>query len=152
MRVWPHPTIYPMDLGRLRSALPHPAGAPADVVVGLADDGNAEIVARAAVLEANSRGARVRFIQLLAEGLSPEQQADADQATFRDALRALRGHGGIPCTFEVVAGDPTDALLRLAETAEVLVVGENVSGAGLVGTERCVAEATCPVLVVPVPR
>ena len=62
--------------------------------VGLADDGNAEVVARAAVLEANSRGARVRFIQLLAEGLSPEQQAEVNATTLADIIRRNTSIGG----------------------------------------------------------
>ena len=53
-------------------------------------------MAKAAVTEAVRRGARLRFVQIVEEGLSPDERAEADQATFRAAVHALRGLRGIP--------------------------------------------------------
>lgn len=125
-------------------------GLSGDVVAGLLNDGQADDVARAAVAEALRRGARLRFIQVVDDGLSAQAQADADQATFRAAVRALRGVRGIPCRFEVVTGDPTQTLLSLASAAVALVLGAGAGAGGSVAA-TCQARATCPVVTVPVP-
>jgi nucleotide-binding universal stress UspA family protein len=124
--------------------MPGPTG---DVVAGLLNDGRAERVARVAVDEALRRGARLRFIQVVEAGLSPDEIADADQATFRAAVRALRGFRGIPCRFEVVTGDPTAMLVELAHSASALIVGEGEHDEGLADRIRVLAD--CPVVTVP---
>lgn len=124
--------------------MPGPTG---DVVAGLLNDGRAERVARVAVDEALRRGARLRFIQVVEAGLSPDEIADADQATFRAAVRALRGFRGIPCRFEVVTGDPTAMLIELAHSASALIVGEGEHDEGLADRIRVLAD--CPVVTVP---
>jgi len=133
---------------RSTPVVPYVPGASGDVVAGLLNDGHAEGVARAAVDEARRRGARLRFVQVVGEGLSAQERADADAATFRAAVRALRGSRGIPCRFEVVTGDPTDALLELTHTAAAIVLGiDEGAEPGLVGV--CLAHAHCPVVTVP---
>ena len=127
---------------------PYTPGLSRDVVAGLLNDGHAESVARAAVKEALDRGARLRFIQVVGADLSPEARADADQATFRAAVRALRGVRGIPCRFEVVTGDPTSMLLELASAAAALVVGAAAVDGAL--ARDCLDHASCPVVSVPV--
>lgn len=124
------------------------AGPSGDVVAGLLNDGHAEGVARAAVAEARRRGARLRFVQVMEEGLSAKERADSDQATFRAAVRALSGSRGIPCRFEVVTGDPTPTLLELTRGAAALIVGSD-EGTGRTIARRCVAHAECPVVTVP---
>ena len=67
-----------------------------DIVVGLAPDGYADDVAEVAVERAVELGARLRFIQVVDPDLVGADRDEADRATFRNALRALRGHRGVP--------------------------------------------------------
>ncbi|MBK8866725.1 MAG: universal stress protein [Dermatophilaceae bacterium] len=136
-----------MSIVRSRTAISYMPGPTGDVVAGLLNDGRAERVARVAVDEALRRGARLRFIQVVEAGLSPDEIADADQATFRAAVRALRGFRGIPCRFEVVTGDPTAMLVELAHSASALIVGEGEHDEGLADRIRVLAD--CPVVTVP---
>jgi nucleotide-binding universal stress UspA family protein len=136
-----------VSIVRSRTAISYMPGPTGDVVAGLLNDGRAERVARVAVDEALRRGARLRFIQVVEAGLSPDEIADADQATFRAAVRALRGFRGIPCRFEVVTGDPTAMLVELAHSASALIVGEGEHDEGLADRIRVLAD--CPVVTVP---
>lgn len=133
----------------------HPARrAPVgDVVAGLSGDGAASSVARAAVREAVSRGARVRFLQVLRRGLTPDERAACEEATFTAALRALRDSPRLAVTFEVVDGDPGPTFVRRSEGASVLVVAQDCRSAedcppecGIAG--YCLAHAHCDVLTV----
>jgi nucleotide-binding universal stress UspA family protein len=126
--------------------VPYKAGQPGDVVAGLLNDGHAEGVARAAVAEARRRGARLRFVQVVDEGLNAAERAEADQSTFRAAVRALTGSRGIPCRFEVVTGDPTATLIELTRSAAAIVVGEDDEGHL---AQTCRERACCPVVTVP---
>lgn len=119
-----------------------------DVVAGLVNDGSAYPVARAAVAEALRRGGRVRFVQVAGAGLSADERDGVDRATFRAALRAMKGMRGVPCTFEVVDGDPAATLVERSRTAELLVVGTDRPGAGHDVAERCARDAGCAVLTV----
>ena len=136
-----------MTIGRSQSAIPYAPGLVGDVVAGLANDGRAEGIARVAVAEARRRGARLRFLQIVSEGLTARERADADQATFRAAVRALRGFRGIPCRFELVTGDPTPVLVELARSASVIIVGEG--GPWGATAQRCRSDCDCPVIAVP---
>jgi nucleotide-binding universal stress UspA family protein len=136
-----------MTISRSHSAIPYAPGLVGDVVAGLANDGRAESIARVAVAEARARGARLRFVQIVREGLTSHERANADQATFRAAVRALRGFRGIPCRFELVTGDPTTTFLDLAHSASVIIVGEG--GAWDSMARRCRADGECPVITVP---
>ncbi len=131
---------------RPRQTLAYTPGLSADVVAGLLNDGQADAVAEAAVNEAIARGARLRFVQVVDEGLSPQQRTEADRATFRSAVRALQGVRGIPCRFEVVTGDPTDTLLELSHSAAAIILG--VDGAERPVAAFLCAHATCPVVTV----
>jgi len=119
-----------------------------DVVAGLVNDGSAFRVARAAVAEALRRGGRVRFVQVAGEGLTPDERDGVDRATFRAALRAMKGTRGVPCTFEVVEGEPAGTLVERSRTAELLVLGVDRPGADHDVARRCVEEAGCAVLTV----
>jgi hypothetical protein len=70
---------------------PRPRTFVPDVVAGLLNDGSAYLVARAAAREAAQRGSRVRFVQVAAPGITPEERDDVDRYTFRAALCALKG-------------------------------------------------------------
>ena len=136
-----------MTTSRSHSAIPYAPGLVGDVVAGLANDGRAEGIAQVAVAEARRRGARLRFIQIVREGLTPHERANADQATFRAAVRALRGFRGIPCRFELVTGDPTPTFVELARSASVIIVGEGDSWDET--AKRCQDDGDCPVITVP---
>ena len=124
---------------------------PRDVVAGLVNDGSATLVASAAVREAVHRGARVRFIQVLPAGLSPEERSDRDVAMFGVALRALHRQRRVPCTFETVEGDVAPTLVERSSGAAVLVVGrDSAESVARVG-QYCQEYASCDVLTVASP-
>lgn len=121
-----------------------------DVVAGLLNDEAAPAVAKAAVREAVARGARVRFLQVLAAGMSPEERATCEEATFTAALRALRESPRLPVTFEVVDGEAGPTFVRRSEGASVLVVGRDTPDHDTVAG-YCTVHAHCDVLTVNVP-
>ena len=127
----------------------HDARRPApDVVAGLVNDSSAYAVARAAVQEASQRGTRVKFVQVAASSLTPEERDDLDRATFRAALRALKGLQRVPCTFEVVVGDAGPALVERSAGAGLLVVGRDAPAAAPAVARHCLDHARCDVLTV----
>ena len=119
-----------------------------DVVAALSGDGAAPSVARAAVREAVSRGARVRLLQVLRGSLTAEQRAACDEATFTAALRALREAPRLAVTVEVVDADPGPTFVRRSEGASVLVVAQDLhrEDHGVAG--YCLTHAHCDVLTV----
>ena len=121
---------------------------PPDVVAGLVNDGTAYAVARAAARHAAHRGSRVKFVQVAAPGLSREERDDLDRATFRSALRALKGLQRVPCTFEVVDGDAGPALVEHSVGASLLVVGRDAAEDGRDVARHCQDHARCDVLTV----
>jgi hypothetical protein len=141
-----------MDASQLSTAAaPTPSATrrPApDVVAGLVNDGSAYAVARAAAREASHRGGRVRFLQVAPQDVSEDELAEFDRATFRSALRGLKGLNRVPCTFEVVVGDPTDVLVERSEGAALLVVGRDLPIAEHDVAHGCQQRATCDVLTV----
>lgn len=80
----------------------------------------------------------------------PDQSADQAQ---RDVLRAAEGLADLDVEPLLVEGEPGRALLRVAESAQLLVVGSRghreLSGM-LLGSvsEYCATHAECPVVVV----
>lgn len=120
-----------------------------DIVVGLAPDGRADEVAQVAVRRAVELGGRLRFIQVVDPALDGADRDEADRETFRSALRALRGHRGVPCSFQVVAGDPTEALVESSQRAAVLIVGEDDPHSGAHVAQECRRRAVCEVVTVP---
>lgn len=124
-----------------------------DVVAGMVDGVMAVSVARAAVREAVARGARVRFLQVLPDGLTPEERAVADETTFAAALRALREAPRVPVTFETVEGDVASLFVQRSTNASVLVIAHEdaeddavTAPAGL--ASYCRAHCRCDVMTV----
>lgn len=126
------------------------AGEPASsVVAGLTNNGALLEIARAAVVEAERRGARVRFVQVLPPGASPDERADADLLTFRAALQALHGRSRVAFTFETVDGDPAEVLVGRSSDAVSLVIGEDAPDDGHAVARYCREHAACEVITVP---
>src|ERR671920_1833035 len=99
--------------------------------------GSAYAVARAAVQEASQRGTRVKFVQVAAPSLTPEERDDLDRSTFRAALRALKGLQRVPCTFEVVDGEAGPVLVEHSIGASLLVVGRDAAEPGRDVARHC---------------
>ena len=121
---------------------------PLDVVAGLVNDGSATLVAEAAVREAVHRGARVRFIQVLPEGLSAEDRSERDVVMFGVALRALHRQRRVPCTFETVEGETARTLVERSRGAAVLVVGRDSPDSVARVGQYCQEHSHCDVLTV----
>jgi nucleotide-binding universal stress UspA family protein len=137
------------DLRPAASAFPAGSTAAApDVVAGLQNDGSAYAVARAAAREAAQRGSRVKFVQVAGEGVAPEERDELDRSTFRAALQALKGLHRVPCTFEVVDGDPGPALVARSADAGLLVVGRDRLDGGRGVALHCQRHASCDVLTI----
>jgi hypothetical protein len=130
------------------SAYRRPRTLVPDVVAGLLNDGSAYVVARAAAREAAQRGSRVKFVQVAAPGITPEERDDVDRYTFRAALRALKGLHRVPCTFEVVVGDAGPALVERSVGAGLLVVGRDAPATERAVARHCLEYARCDVLTV----
>ena len=124
-------------------------GTAGEVIAGLANDGSALTVARAAVEEAMSRHCGVRFVQVVSPELDAEARAEVDAATFQAALYALRGQPRLRCTFEVVSGSPGRTLVDRSRRATVLVVGDDAEGTDGSVASYCQEHAACAVQVVP---
>ena len=153
---WPHPAvaIAPM-LRSMKSTSPttHQPGAvrplsPPEVVAGIINDGSAALVAQTAVRLARELGGRVRFVQVLPDGLDDHERADAEAVTFAAALRALHGRPKVQATFEAPIGDPRELLVRRSRMALALVIGQDQPGALLGVARYCQANSGCRVLVV----
>jgi nucleotide-binding universal stress UspA family protein len=125
--------------------------SPPEVVAGIVNDGSAAVVAQAAVRLARELGGTVRFVQVLPVGLDDHERADAEAATFGDALRALHGQPRVQATFEAPSGDPRELLVHRSRLATALVVGQDKPGGGAphAVAAYCQANSGCRVLVVP---
>lgn len=119
-----------------------------DVIAGLVNDSSVGAVARAAVREAVSRGARIRFVQIVPVGSGPDERAASDGVTFTAALRALREAPRVPVTFEMVEGDIATSLVERTDRASLLVVGRDTQSAAGVVAPYCQQHAHCDVLTV----
>jgi nucleotide-binding universal stress UspA family protein len=135
------------------------------VVVAGVDGSAASIEALLhAFTEAQSRGGSVEVVTAW-EDPPGRAQADAERlyrAGHRWAVRAQRAvltratrlARGVPAIAGVVVrGDPASVLARAGEGALCIVVGRRsddpLSGASDSTRERCMAMASCPVIVVP---
>ncbi|WP_426565928.1 hypothetical protein ACPPVT_05010 [Angustibacter sp. McL0619] len=98
--------------------------------------------------EAAHRGARVLFLQVAAAHLSPEDRDGVDRATFRAALRGLKGLNRLSSSFEVVQGDPALVLVERSRGASLLVIGRDAPVDGHDVAGRCTQQASCDVLAV----
>lgn len=127
----------------------HPGSVP-EVVAGITNDGWAGLVAETAVRLARSVGGRVRFVQVLPEGLDAEERADAEAVLFGAAMGALRGQPRVQATFESPAGDPARLLVDRSRLATALVVGRDQPDApGHRVAAYCQAHSGCRVTLVP---
>ena len=137
-----------MRLDTTTPSRPHPVHPHAAVVAGLVNDGSALAVARAALAEAQERGGRITFVQVVAPGLGAEERADANEGTFHAAMVVLRGHPQVHSTFEVVMGDVAQTLVNRSRDAGILIVGED-DPASRAGVARyCQEHADCEVRTV----
>jgi nucleotide-binding universal stress UspA family protein len=126
-----------------------------EVVVGLVDDGMALAVAQRAVELATGLGASIRFVQVVPDGLSLGERAEAESATFAAGLKAMHHGKQRGATFESHTGDPSHLLVKRSAKAVGLVIGEDrpTSEApdGIAVATYCRIHARCPVHVVPRP-
>ncbi|GAA1816067.1 universal stress protein [Luedemannella flava] len=93
----------------------------------------------------------------LLSGPSRDAMRAEAEAALADAVRALKTHEAVPLALEAVEGRPARVLTKAAADADLLVVGShghNRLFRAVLGSvsEECVRAATCPVVVVPIPR
>lgn len=124
----------------------YPARQPTEVIAVLADDVDAFAVARAAVREAVTRGAPIRFLQVVPGHLDDEACSLAEEAMFRAGLRALRGNPRTHSLFEVVRTEVATAVRARSRDAALVVVGADGERWGPRSlAEQCRMAAACPV-------
>lgn len=133
---------------RWSAASTRPRATVPDVVAGLVPGAFAAAVAKAAVREALSRGARVRFLQVLVPGATQEDRDAADEATFGAALKALREAPKVPVTFESAQGDPGLVLVDRSRHASALVICCGEPDRMSPVAAYCLEHAACDVLTV----
>jgi nucleotide-binding universal stress UspA family protein len=134
------------------------------VVVGVDGSPGSHHALEFAVAEARLRGARVQAVmawqmpvmvdpQVTLQDFDPEGWS----RTGLDEVLATVSTGEVPVESRLVQGHPAGILIDASADADLLVVGSRGHG-GFVGallgsvSHRCVAHATCPVVVVPPPR
>jgi nucleotide-binding universal stress UspA family protein len=81
---------------------------------------------------------------------------ESAQLTLDREVRAQPVRHGVSVAAEVVEGRPADVLVAAARTADLLVLGSHGHGRvhhTILGSvsEACIANAPCPVVVIPVP-
>lgn len=131
----------------------YPSRYPAEVLAVLVADGSAEKVASVAVQEAVARHAPVRFLQLMAAQLNDGSCSPTEDAMFRAALHALRGHPRTHSVFEVVRNHPLAAIRSRSNDAALVVVGRDDQKSGRRSlADQCRRIAGCPVRTVPTSR
>lgn len=135
-----------MTIGRWDHAERRPGAPVLDVVAGLVPGPSAARVAKVAVREAGSRGARVRFVQVLQPGSDAAELDAGGTMTFGAALKALREVPRVPVSFEVAVGDAGPELVQRSGGAGLLVVGEDDDAALSALVTYCLEHATCDVL------
>jgi nucleotide-binding universal stress UspA family protein len=138
------------------------------IVVGVDGSDCARKALARAASEAGLRGARLRIVcawevppAVYAGGLAPAiDQETIDgfrenaETVVREAVAdAERAEPGVPCQGETVEGQPAEVLVREAEDASLIVVGNRGRGGFtslLLGSvsQQVVHHAACPVLVV----
>ena len=136
------------------------------ILVGVDGSQGARRALRYAAAEAVLRGARLRIIcawrlpsQIYLDGALPEETLEGfrfnAEQIVRDALREVElANPGLECEAAALEGQPADVLIREAEKASLVVVGNRGHGGfsslllGSVG-QQVVHHAHCPVLVVP---
>ncbi|MHB8592874.1 MAG: universal stress protein [Acidimicrobiales bacterium] len=133
------------------------------IVVGVDGSDSSKEALRWAARQAKLTGAALEVVVTweypTSFGWAPPYPADLDLAADarheldEDVASVLGEHPGIEVRTAVVEGHPAPTLLKMAATADLLVVGSRGHGGfaglllGSVG-EYCVTHATCPVVVV----
>ena len=117
--------------------------------------GQAAVLARALPAEIEAVSVWQPYYGTVDLPLPLEELREAAEAALAEALSAVDTEG-IQMIELVEEGDPATVLLRLAERADMLVVGTRGRGgfAGLLlgsVSQRCTHHAPCPVLVTPDP-
>ncbi len=117
-----------------------------------------------AVAEAARRGGTVAAVtawQWTEPDLGADVRAEREQAARRalaEAVVAARApYPQVAVSTEAVPGGAADALTRAATDADLLVLGSHGHSRlfhAVLGSvaEACIRQATCPVVVIPVPR
>lgn len=150
-----------------------PATGLALVVVGYDTSRHSEIAVRWAAEIARQTSATLRVIwawrraDVWEEALHGEpftgvppmtELEELAQRRLRADVAALVGGSGANVEYATVCSDPEDVLIAAAIDADMLFVGSRGRGrgrgwfgSGLLGSvsERCVRDATCPVVVIP---
>jgi nucleotide-binding universal stress UspA family protein len=120
-----------------------------------------------AIGEADARGAAVEAVTAWSwDGLefgpvtatNPQEAKERAVRMLDDEIRTLVARHGshLPIATEVVEGSPGAALARAGRSADLLVLGSHGHSRvrrTVLGSvsEECIREATCPVVVIPVP-
>jgi nucleotide-binding universal stress UspA family protein len=150
-------------------------GRPATIGVGYVEGDEGREALRGAIALARRAGAALRVVTVVKETLKlaletepgyvagqfgrdredveGEHRWRAEQAA-RMALAELNAEGGPRAEVEALVGEPADVLVDLSRHLDLLVCGSRAYGplrAALLGSvsARVVAEARCPVIVVP---
>ncbi|HEY2948975.1 MAG TPA: universal stress protein [Micromonosporaceae bacterium] len=138
------------------------------IIVGIDGSEGGRRALQWAVREAASRGGTVQaVIAWRWDGIegrpviatSPSQQRAWATQTLAHEIESVPEHhrAGVTIASEAVEGRPGDVLTSVAADADLLVLGSHGHSRvwhTVLGSvsEECVRKATCPVLVVPVPR
>ncbi len=136
------------------------------IVVGVDGSDGGDRALRWAVREAAERGGTVQAViawnweaigapPTFADVDDPRERAERTLAAA--IVAALTAGPGVSVAAEVVRGYPAQVLVEAARDADLLVLGSHGHGRvfhAVLGSvaEECVRAATCPVVVVPVPR
>jgi nucleotide-binding universal stress UspA family protein len=135
------------------------------IVVGVDGSEGGERALNWAVAEAAKRGGTVEAVIAWswdgvdnAAATSPTEARERAERTLTQAVTAAHTtHPTVTIARESVEGRAAPALIRAAADADLLVLGSHGHGRlfhAVVGsvTDECIRSATCPVVVVPVPR
>lgn len=119
-----------------------------EVIAGLVNDGSAQRVAVASLGYAMAHDMSVCFVHVVTPVAQRQGVEDVDEATFSAAMAAMRGHGELRCSFEVLHGDPEQVLVERSRGAGLLVVGDDLSNLDASIAAYCRRHAACDVLTV----
>jgi nucleotide-binding universal stress UspA family protein len=137
------------------------------IVVGVDGSDDSLRALRWALGEARRRGGTVQAVTAytwfgteaaLLAGLGPEGERERAEALLGASVEEVVGEfPGMSVAAEVIEGEPGSKLTEVARDADLLVVGSHGHGRlhqAVLGSvsEACVRLATCPVVVIPLPR
>jgi nucleotide-binding universal stress UspA family protein len=137
------------------------------IVVGVDGSDDSLRALRWALNEARRRGGTVQAVTAytwfgteaaVLAGLGPEGERERAETLLAASVEeVLREFPGMSVAAEVVEGEPGAKLTEAARDADVLVVGSHGHGRlhhAVLGSvsEACIRLASCPVVVIPLPR